>query len=421
MRLVYSRIKAILAWLIYKNRSKKLIVIWITGTDGKTTTSHFIAQFLEQFWEKVGLISGQEYRIHKNKWKNSSKRTTPSPFFVRNFCKKCVKADCKYLVIETSSHALHQRRVFGISYNIALITNLSQEHTDYHGSMLWYAKAKARLFRMVANNTYQTQKAIIPAGIPYEDLFVYPLWQNNIFVSADINNASDSMYSIKNIKNNLDGVSASLWYSNQNIIDTKDFCFSFLWSHMATNALFACIVCHQLGFNLTALQNSWSQLYLLPWRLQKLATWTNLNVFIDFAVTAKALEATITTLTNTKNQDNNLRLVFGCTGGNHDKDKRPLMWEVSLQADKVIFTEDESYGEDFYQIYKQTFPQNKQEITVIHDREEAIHFALKNAKVNDFVVVCGMGDLESRNIWWKEQQRSDTKIIKNFITTISHK
>jgi len=127
---------------------KKLQVIGVTGTNGKTTTTQFIARILEQAGKKVAVASTINFQIGDKKWVNASKLTTLSAWKLQQFLRQAVRADCEYAVIETSSHALDQKRVWGTPYAIAVMTNVTREHLDYHKTMEEYRRAKCRLFRL---------------------------------------------------------------------------------------------------------------------------------------------------------------------------------------------------------------------------------------------------------------------------------
>ena len=147
IRNIYHLFQAVLACLIYGFPSRKIKVIGITGTNGKTTTCQMIAKILEEAGKKVAVISTINFKLGEKEWVNKTKFTTMSSFAVQKFILDAVKARCEYLVLETSSHSLDQYRVWGIDYDAAVITNVTREHLDYHKTMDEYRAAKLRLFK----------------------------------------------------------------------------------------------------------------------------------------------------------------------------------------------------------------------------------------------------------------------------------
>ena len=143
---IYHLAQAVLANILYGFPSRKMKVIGVTGTDGKTTTVQMIAGILEEAGKKVAMVSTINSRINGKESVNETKFTTASSFEVQKFIKKAAKNNCEYLVLETSSHSLDQYRVWGIKYDTAVITNVTREHLDYHKTMEEYRKVKCKLF-----------------------------------------------------------------------------------------------------------------------------------------------------------------------------------------------------------------------------------------------------------------------------------
>ena len=131
----YHLIQAVAANFVYGFPSKKIKVIGVTGTNGKTTTVQMIARILEEAGHKVAMASTINFKIGEKEWVNKTKFTTLSSFSVQKFIQRAVKEKCGYAVLETSSHALDQNRVWGVSYRTAVITNVTREHLDYHKNM----------------------------------------------------------------------------------------------------------------------------------------------------------------------------------------------------------------------------------------------------------------------------------------------
>lgn len=187
LRLTYHYIRGLLAFWFSGNPAKDMIVIGITGTKGKTTTTNLIAQGLQKAGKKVAMFSTVNTMIDGETEENNLKMTTPSPFFLWRFLREAKTQGCQYAVIETSSHALFYHRVYGLRYDVAVLTNISQDHLDLHKNMENYVDTKMQLFRNLYK--YGLKKGIRKVGVvnidsPYADRFL----------SKDI--VVDNMYTI---------------------------------------------------------------------------------------------------------------------------------------------------------------------------------------------------------------------------------
>jgi UDP-N-acetylmuramoyl-L-alanyl-D-glutamate--2,6-diaminopimelate ligase len=418
LRKAYSWSKAVLANLIYQNPSKHLVIIGITGTDGKTTTSHFTAELLQLLGVKVAMASTEEIWIGSNKQNNTTKRTTLSPFFIQKFLQKAHKESCKAVILEISSHALSQGRVLGIDFNIAAITNISQEHGNYHGDLKDYAKIKAKLFQYVAQTKKEKSLLIANKNMQFFDLFSQ--------IKPDITQTFSLSSEKRSItKNDTDFIATILEVHNSKSIfslysqgkKTEAICLNIPGSYNIENALIAIQIALFFNISLDTIIKKIPELNSIAGRLQKIPNLpSSIEVYIDFAVTPGALEKVLTSLK--QSNTGKIFIVFGATGKNHDHAKRPLMGKVtSTHADFVVLTEDETYGEDNDKIMKEVasgFDKKKKNFTIIPDREKAIHYALANAKKNDIIVISGMGNFNTRNNGEQEIPWSDTECVHKF-------
>jgi len=148
---MWHKVNAMIASGIYSDPSKDMIVIGVTGTDGKTTTVNLIHHVLTQLGHKTVIISTTGVKIGTQVFPNTSKMTSPNPFVLNKILSEAKKAGCTYAVIETSSHGLHQERFYGIKYTTAILTNITAEHLDYHKTIDEYAATKKQLFDTVAS------------------------------------------------------------------------------------------------------------------------------------------------------------------------------------------------------------------------------------------------------------------------------
>jgi UDP-N-acetylmuramoyl-L-alanyl-D-glutamate--2,6-diaminopimelate ligase len=157
---IYHLLKAVFANLWFAFPARKIVVVGVTGTNGKTTTVQMIAKVLEATGKKVAVYSTINFKIGDKEEVNRTKFTTQSAWNIQKFIKNAVKNNCYYLVLETSSHALDQFRVWGIDYNIAVITNITREHLDYHFTMENYEKTKLKLFQITSKAWRRDAKKI---------------------------------------------------------------------------------------------------------------------------------------------------------------------------------------------------------------------------------------------------------------------
>lgn len=163
LRITYHYIRGVIAYLASGNPARDMIVIGVTGTKGKTTTSNLIAQGLIASGKKVALFSTVNTIIGDIEEENTMKMTTPSPFAVWNFIARARDAKCEYLVMETSSHALYYHRVHGLRYDVAVMTNISQDHLDLHKTMQNYVGTKLLLFKNLYK--YGIRKDVRKVGV----------------------------------------------------------------------------------------------------------------------------------------------------------------------------------------------------------------------------------------------------------------
>ncbi len=329
---VYHLFQALLANIIYRFPSRKLKVIGVTGTDGKTTTTHLIAHILKSSGKKVSYVSSVYASIAGQEYDIGFHVTTPSPFAIQKFLKQSADNGDKYFVLETTSHALDQNRVWGINYEVGVITNITHEHLDYHRTYDDYVKTKLKLLKMAKfgiKNTYQT--ASIVKKIPNLTKF------NQYNYSA------------------------------------------------------AYYVCKKLGLSDKEILEAMKTFQLPKGRLE-LVYDKDFKIIIDFAHTPNAFENLLPEIRKKylKNKGKLIH-VFG-SAGLRDKTKRPLMGLVSSEfSDFIILTEEDFRTEKPEKICEQIMSgiKNKKPVEVIINREQAIFKAVTSAKKGDVVVLTG--------------------------------
>lgn len=402
LRMFWHRTKSFMACVYYRYPSEQLIVIGITGTNGKTTAVTLTAKILEKAGHKVGMTSTTHFKIDRKEWQNTTHKTTLGPFQLQRLLRRMVSAGCKYAVIETSSHALSQHRVAGINYDVACITNVSPEHLDYHKSMKAYRQDKMKLFSrlMDGKNKRGVKKTSIHNADDIDNFDEFMRFE------ADKKIAYGTGISAEGIDEQIYADDIELYpeYSTF-VIHTpaeKMKIKTYLPGDFnIENILAATAIAYSLGASLQAVKEACNEVRLIPGRMESINEGQDFQVFVDFAMTEDGYEKLLGALRKTT--EGNLWVVFGCCG-DRDRKKRPKIGEICGEmADKVIICDDEPYSEDPEKIrsmiiegLKHTKMKKGKDYFEIPDRAEAIAFAVKKAESGDCIVVPGMGDLEGR-------------------------
>ena len=362
--------------------SRKLAMAGVTGTNGKTTTAYMIRQALDDAHLQPGLIGTVEYRFGERAI--PATRTTPQALDLQAILDQMTQAGCRSAAMEVSSHALAQKRVWGIDFDVAVFTNLTHDHLDYHRTMESYFEAKAELFRGLGRGGKKGAAAIntddawgrrlvalVPAGVP---VLTYGC-------SADASVRAD-------------GVRLTAVGSTFRLVapaGAADVRLSLLGRYNVSNALAAAAACSALGLSPEAIARSLGRLGAVPGRLESFASAAGFSVFVDYAHTDDALSNVLTTLREITAA--RLIAVFGC-GGNRDRSKRPAMGAVAAQlADYTILTSDNPRKENPAAIIAEIRAGfgDRRHYDVVEDRAEAIRRAVGMARAGDVVLVAGKG------------------------------
>lgn len=348
----------------YGNPSKHLKVIGVTGTDGKTTTSHMIYEILKAAGKKVDLISSITMPgLHV---------TSPEPLELHKLLAEMVKAKTEYVVLETTSHAIDQKRVFGIDYEIAVLTNVTHEHIDYHKSFKAYRDTKLKLF---------------------------------LKAKTSILNENDASYSYFNQKIKGEKITYPL---------NEDINTSLPGSYNLQNAHAAAAVAKKLGISWEVISAALLNMKSPKGRLEKIKNNKGFNIYIDFAHTPNALKEVLTLL---KNQaTGKLIVVFGCAG-ERDVKKRPMMAKIASDlADISVFTAEDPRSEDINEILDEMITGVRDKTAKFYkvpERGEAIAFAInKLAHKGDTVVITGKAHEKSMAYNGVEYPWSDFKAVE---------
>ena len=353
----------------------KLRLIGVTGTNGKTSVTYMLKKVLEAAGEKVGLIGTIQNMIGDEIIE--TERTTPDCYQLNWLFKEMVDKGCTFAVMEVSSHALDQKRVYGVEFDAAIFTNLTQDHLDYHITMDNYLEAKKKLFKMC-------KTAIINKDDAYSDKMLNDLSCNKVTISA---NDKSATYFADNINYRADGVDFKLCGK-----ESMSLSMSTGGKFTVYNAMSAAVCATELGFDKETVLKALCEQEGVKGRAEVVKNPFDFTVIIDYAHTPDGLSNILTTFTECKK--GRLVTLFGC-GGDRDKTKRPIMGKIAAElSDFVIVTSDNPRSENPEGIISdilEGMKESKTPFVSIENRIEAIHYAIKNAQTDDIIVLAGKG------------------------------
>jgi UDP-N-acetylmuramoyl-L-alanyl-D-glutamate--2,6-diaminopimelate ligase len=393
----------------YENPSEHMTVIAVTGTNGKTSVSQFIAQALEGSGMPCGVIgtmgAGRVSDLEL------TGMTTPDPVSVQRLLAGFELEGCQYVVMEASSHALVQGRLNSIDVNVAVFTNLSRDHLDYHKTMEDYGAAKRRLFEMTS-----VSKAIINIDDNFGRQVAEQLRSDIALLSYSCNSKAD--IAADKIECRRGGVAFELSIHN----DTLGLMLPVMGRFNVDNLLATVAVLHSLGFTNEAALDALQHCHAVAGRMEAHGVQGQPCVVIDYAHTPDALEQALKTLRSHLPSQGQLWCVFGC-GGDRDKGKRPLMGQIAEhQADVVIITDDNPRSEDHQAIVNDILAGclQPETIRVELDRKAAIQYAVSHASPEDIVLVAGKGHEAYQEIEQVKYPFSDTQVVSDALGEVSN-
>src|SRR5215813_9014959 len=367
----------------YGYPGRKLKLAAVTGTNGKTTTTFLIKHICENAGLRCGLIGTVRYEIGERIL--PAIRTTPESLDLQELLAQIANAGCKAAAMEVSSHAMAQERTRGIEWNVAVFTNLTQDHLDFHGTMENYFEAKAKLFtRLVGQKEKNKPVAIVNTDDRYGQQLLNRVDRSLAVITYGMGLRTD--FRASNYRAEFTGTSYQLDARGKSYLVRLPLIGRF----NVTNSIAALAGAEALGINLRSAVLSLSKAPQVPGRLELVPAKRQFQVFVDYAHTPDALGNVLKTLREL--QPHRLITVFGC-GGDRDRQKRPLMAQMADRlADYSIITSDNPRKEDPGAIITETekgFRSNRYEKIV--DRTEAIKRAVALAQPRDIVLVAGKG------------------------------
>ncbi len=402
----YHLLQAVAANLRYRFPARSMKVVMITGTNGKTTTASFLLSILQEAGLKTGAVTTAYFEVGGQRTVNDFNATVVHPMVLQRMLRRMRAAGARFVLMEATSHALDQHRLWGIPVEAAVMTNLTQDHLDYHGDMETYAAAKARLFKkrprfMVLNHDDEWFSYFNQFGAGEQKM------------TYGTDPAAECRITGATLKKS--GSQIDLEIDHQTKLQLSS---QLPGKFNVYNATAAAATAYLLHVDLEHIQRGIANLAGVPGRMEEVAPGRPFSVLVDYAHTPDALKNLLETLKRlTKGR---VILVFGACG-DRDKAKRPEMGRIAAElADRIFLTDEESYSEDPQAIRDMLMKGIQQaggeaRTEEIADRRQAIEKAIAIARPGDTVAVTGMGHERYRIINGQRLPWNDAEVIKSVL------
>ncbi|MFN3488359.1 MAG: UDP-N-acetylmuramoyl-L-alanyl-D-glutamate--2,6-diaminopimelate ligase [Emticicia sp.] len=382
----------------YQHPSKKLKLVGVTGTNGKTSIATLLFRLFRKLGYRCGLLSTVQNQIDDDII--PSTHTTPDSVKVNELLSEMVQKGVSYCFMEVSSHAVVQERITGLSFVSGIFTNLTHDHLDFHGTVDNYIKAKKGFFDQLPATAF--------ALVNTDDKVGKVMLQNTA--------ARKETYSLKNIGTFKGKVLACGLLGLQMEIDNKEVWFKLIGSFNAYNLLGVYGAAVLLGEDSDEILMQLSDIQPPAGRFEQVVSKKNIVGIVDYAHTPDALKNVLETIVDLREGNQQIITVVGC-GGNRDATKRPIMAEIACKmSDKVILTSDNPRNEDPMDILEQMqkgIPAiHYKKTQTIEDRHEAILAAVKMAKPEDIILVAGKGHETYQEIKGVKHHFDDKEVLR---------
>ena len=422
----YHLTLAALAGFYYRWPSKKMIVIGITGTKGKTSAANFVWSVLTAGGYKAGLIGTANIRIGDIEMLNKYHMTMPGRFVLQKLLRQMADAGCKFAIVETTSEGIKQWRHYGIYYDVAVFTNLTPEHLEAHGGdFLNYKMAKGEMFKSLYRGSRKVidgkeiKKIII---INYDDLHKEYFLSFSADKKITFGVMEGANFKADKVRNTPDGL--------EFLIGSEIYTINILGKFNVYNALPAVIIGSLFDIPKEKIREGLKNLKIIPGRMEKIDEGQNFLVFVDYAHEKEGMSAVLETAQEIAAENNSKVIVLlGAEGGGRDKAKRPILGEISAKiADFVIISNVDPYEDDPKEICEdiataaEKFGKIRgQNLFVIEDRWEGIKKALSLAGQNDVALITGKGSEQSIVIGGKRYPWDDRVVVREELNKIINK
>jgi UDP-N-acetylmuramoyl-L-alanyl-D-glutamate--2,6-diaminopimelate ligase len=389
--------------------ARKLRVIAVTGTNGKTSTCNFLNDVLKHAGYSTAMFTTAVVEMAGERNPNTIHRTVPPTKELFHFLSLAKISQVNFVILETTSHALDQHKMWGIPIEIAVMTNLTQDHLDYHGTMEKYAESKARLFSKYMNPKWSVLNGDDAWYEFFKDCSVGQVWTYGKSKAANLK--------ISSLSTNETGLKLRFDTDKYSIVASARVLGEFNGYNLAAVAS----VAHLLNIAPDEIKKAISAVQDVPGRMEIIKSSKGYTAVVDYAHAPDAIEKALQALRTTTR--GKIAIVFGATG-ERDTTKRPIMGKIAAQnADRIYLTDDETYSEDGDKIRREVMAGiidagGNAKTVEIPDRYEAIKLALLNAKKDDMILIAGLGHQDYRamaegNIPWQE-----TDVVKKIISEI---
>jgi UDP-N-acetylmuramoyl-L-alanyl-D-glutamate--2,6-diaminopimelate ligase len=397
--------------------SRQLRLIGVTGTDGKTTTVNLIWSVLQAAGHRAGLISSVNAVIGDTEYDTGLHTTTPDALEVQGYLAQMVEAGAQYAVLEATSHGLAQHRVTACDFDVAVVTNITHEHLDYHGTFQEYRQAKARLFRSLATSARKPKTPKVSVLNADDASFSY-LQGLGADMQLTYGLHRTARFSARDIAASPTGSSFTAVTPGGTFpVETQ-----LVGRFNVYNALAAVTVAFSQGIAIPHIQEGIAAVSQVIGRMERVKLGQPFEVVIDFAHTPNSLRHSLQAAREIA--DGRITVVFGCAGL-RDRQKRPVMGEIAGQlADRVVITAEDPRTEDLGEIMAQIAEgcerEGKEEGTGywrIADRGQAIQLAVDMAEESDLVLITGKGHEKSMCFGTTEYPWSDHEAVAQALSS----
>lgn len=384
---------------------KKLSLIGVTGTNGKTTITSLLYQLFKNNGNKVGLLSTVRILVGDNEFKAT--HTTPDPLTINYYLKEMIDHGVKYCFMEVSSHGIHQRRTDGLHFKGGIFTNLSHDHLDYHKSFDEYRDIKKSFFDDLPKTAF--------ALTNIDDKNGKLMLQNTLSKKYSYALKSHADFKAQILENQFNGLLLK--------IDNNEVWVKLIGNFNAYNLLAIYATAKLMGMESMETLQLMSDLENVDGRFQCSISEKNITSVIDYAHTPDALKNVLETINTIRSGNEELITVVGC-GGDRDAEKRPKMGNIAASlSTKVIFTSDNPRSEDpetiIRAIEKGVSPEHYKKTLSITDRMQAIKTACQLADKGDIILVAGKGHESYQEINGERYDFDDFKIVKQILTALN--
>ena len=408
----YHKAWAMLSSARYKNPSRGMIVIGVTGTNGKTTTCHIISHILETAGHTVGMSSSIDFKVKEKVWINNLKQGMLGRWHLQKLLKQMKDQGCTHAVIETTSEGLAQNRGWRIDYDVAVFTNLTPEHIESHGSFEKYKQAKGILFKYVSEKPGSIM--VVNCDDKHSEYFLSFKAEKIYTYGVNTKDHSVNHFQAEDIKVDVKG--------SRFFVHEVEFTLPLPGLFNVYNALAAIAVCAGIGLSLKTIRDSLITMPPVSGRMEQVKKGQAFGVIVDYAHDPTALLNVYKTVKNMMSEGARMINVLGAVGGGRDTAKRkPLGRLAADYGDYVVVTNEDPYDDSPMDIIRQVEEGVKDKkilnetYFVIEDRRAAIKKAFELAGHGDVVVISGKGAEETMAVKGGYILWSDKKIAEELL------